>query len=244
MIYSNLREFDKAVADCDHALRLQPKFVRALANRGMVYRQAGEMDKSLTSLNESMKLEPQNLRSLRFRALTHFAKGDADAGLKDLKEAIRINPSYRQSYFALQTFYGNHGQYAQAVSYFTELIKKHPQQALPHRIRGWAHAARYEGDDARKDFTEAINLDGRDPVAYNGLLSSCMLTGEFEPLLSACTQAIAKSPDKELPFRFRGEARRLRGEYDLANADFQQAIRLNPRVGTEAYSGLLSACDG
>ncbi len=51
-------EFDKALADCDEAIRLNPKHAMAHTNRGATWHKKGRYDKALADLDEAIRLEP------------------------------------------------------------------------------------------------------------------------------------------------------------------------------------------
>ena len=52
-------ELDKAIADFDEAIRLDPRSARAYANRGVVWRKKSELDKALADFNEAIRLDPR-----------------------------------------------------------------------------------------------------------------------------------------------------------------------------------------
>ena len=53
-----LEDDDKALADFDAAIRLDPQPARAHANRGSIWGRRGEIDKALSDLNEAIRLDP------------------------------------------------------------------------------------------------------------------------------------------------------------------------------------------
>jgi formylglycine-generating enzyme required for sulfatase activity len=53
-------EYDKAIADCTEAIRLDPKHVEAYHNRGVAYWNKGEYDKAIADFTEAIRLEPTN----------------------------------------------------------------------------------------------------------------------------------------------------------------------------------------
>ena len=53
-------EYDKAIADYDEALKLDPKNALAYDSRGVAWYRKGEYDKAIADYGEAIKLDPKN----------------------------------------------------------------------------------------------------------------------------------------------------------------------------------------
>lgn len=56
--YFEMREYDRAIADLDEAIRLDPKLAAAYNNRGLVYHRKGDHSRGIEDINESVRLDP------------------------------------------------------------------------------------------------------------------------------------------------------------------------------------------
>jgi len=93
------KDLDKAISDCDRALRLRPKTAAFLDSRGLARLRNGDLDKALADYNTALALEPKLAWSLYGRGLVEHRKGmtaqaraDIDAAIaldKDLPEEIK-----------------------------------------------------------------------------------------------------------------------------------------------------------
>ncbi len=54
--YAKRREYDRAIADYDKAIDLDPKNAKALYQRGYVYDIKGERDRAMADYNQAMRL--------------------------------------------------------------------------------------------------------------------------------------------------------------------------------------------
>ena len=52
-------ETDKAVADCNEAIRLDPEDAKAYYNRGVVYGEIGDTDRVIADCTEAIRLDPK-----------------------------------------------------------------------------------------------------------------------------------------------------------------------------------------
>ncbi len=86
------RDLDKALADCDAALRLTPHTSNILESRGLVRLRLGQLDGSIADYSESLKLQPKNAWSLYGRGLAELRKGAKAEGDADLQASAAIAP--------------------------------------------------------------------------------------------------------------------------------------------------------
>lgn len=80
-------ELDTALADCNEALRLAPRYAPALDSRGLVYLKRGELQAALADYNAALTLEPTNAHYRYGRGIVRIRMGDVEAGQSDLKLA-------------------------------------------------------------------------------------------------------------------------------------------------------------
>ncbi len=92
--YARQGIYDKALADLDAAIRLDPKSAYAYLERAGCYYMQGRYDRALADTNQSLRLDPKNAdaSSVARRATTR-SKTCAKA-LADLDEAIKLNPRH------------------------------------------------------------------------------------------------------------------------------------------------------
>ncbi len=86
------QELDKALADCNAALRARGNTGAFLDSRGLVRLRMGDPDKSIADYDASLKLEPRNAWSLYGRGLARLRKGMSTEGEADIAAATAIDP--------------------------------------------------------------------------------------------------------------------------------------------------------
>jgi tetratricopeptide (TPR) repeat protein len=86
------QDLDKALADCDAALRALPGQPGFLDSRALVYLRRGEFDRGIADYQAVLKLQPNNAWALYGRGWARLKKGQKEAGDADIKAAIALRP--------------------------------------------------------------------------------------------------------------------------------------------------------
>jgi tetratricopeptide (TPR) repeat protein/predicted aspartyl protease len=85
-------ELDKALADCNAAVKARRTAADFLDSRGLVHLRMGALDKAIADYDESLKLNPRDAWSLYGRGLARLRKGQTSAGQADLAAAAAVYP--------------------------------------------------------------------------------------------------------------------------------------------------------
>ena len=89
-------EHDRAISDCDEALKADPNYVLALDGRGNAYNAKGERDRAIADYSRAIELDPKDADAFAGRAIAHLAKGDRERAIAGLDQAIRLRSSSRR----------------------------------------------------------------------------------------------------------------------------------------------------
>ena len=87
------QDLEKALADCNAALRMIPNAAGALDSRGLVYLRLGNLDKAITDYDASLALQPKLAWSLYGRGVARIKKGLTVEGEADIAAAAAIQPT-------------------------------------------------------------------------------------------------------------------------------------------------------
>ena len=86
------QELDKALADCNPAMKLKPNTADFLDSRGLVYLRQANYDKAIADSDAALRLEPKTAWSLYGRGLAKSRKGMSAEGEADIAAAIALQP--------------------------------------------------------------------------------------------------------------------------------------------------------
>lgn len=87
------RELDRALSDCNTAVKLRPGSASYLDSRALVQLRLGKLDAALADYDAAVKANPRNAWSLYTRAIAEDRAGKKEAAEADRKAALAINPA-------------------------------------------------------------------------------------------------------------------------------------------------------
>ena len=88
--YGEKGEWDKAIADCTEAIRLDPKFAEAYTGRGWNYYHKGEDDSAIVDFTEGIRWTPKNALAYYGRSLAYDNRGEKHKAEADLAKWQRL----------------------------------------------------------------------------------------------------------------------------------------------------------
>ena len=91
---------DRALADLNESLRLEPKDPQVLAARGHLHVSRMRLDEALADANEAIRLAPTCPDGFAVRAGVLNWRHEYDKAIADLDQAIRLDPMDADSYCA------------------------------------------------------------------------------------------------------------------------------------------------
>jgi len=228
---------DRAIADFNEAIRLNPKDADTFANRGIAWGNKGDNDRAIADFNEAIRLNPQDTLAFANRGIAWRNKGDNDRAIADFNEMIRLNPKSASAYKVRGIYRFFNGPFDAAASDFSESIRLDTKNAYAniwrYLSRARAGAVSLGKDELR---TGGTSLDkGKWPAPVIE-----MLLGNLDPgaLLIA-----AKNKDSETERGKVCEAHFYLGEFYvvaaqpvLARENLVAAARECPKSYTEYFA--------
>ena len=92
--YKNKGQFDKAFADYDKAIQLNPKSAAAYNNRGIVYYIKDQFDKAIADFDKAIKLNPKLADAYFNRGNAYRYKDQHDRAIADYRKVLEIDPPH------------------------------------------------------------------------------------------------------------------------------------------------------
>lgn len=223
---------DRALADSDERVRLEPSKAGVYESRAHVHAALNNFDLALRDFSEAIRLDPTNASSsLAGRAEVWGTKRDAERAFADMDQAIRLKPNdldfaVRRANLRLEL----RGDVDGALRELDAVLMRDPKFTNAYLTRGnlWL----YHKGDAEKalaDYAQAERLRPDDPVSRVNIAVLYLKRGEYDKGLEKCDEALRIDPSWLSAYSTRGELWRLKGDLDRSLQDLDTAVRLFPR---------------
>jgi tetratricopeptide (TPR) repeat protein len=230
-------ELEKAIDDCNEAIKLDPTQAKAYYVRAKVAFQNGNFGNAIKDCTEAIRLDPTYADAYCGRGATLATNGELDNAIKDYTEAITIDPNCPKAYCGRGGAWATKGDLDNAIKDFTEAIRLDPKYADAYCNRGTTLTTNGDLDGAIKDYTEAITIDPNRSEAYCGRGSAWALMGDHNNAITDFSEAIRLNPKYAQAHCNRGSAHAMGGWLDHAVKDYREAVKIDPACAI-AYKNL------
>jgi lipoprotein NlpI len=234
---------DRALSDCNEALRADSSNAAAYLNRGNAYLNKSDFERAFGDFNAALRLDPKNAWAFAERGNLYKNNGDLDHALADLNESIRLDPNYALAVFARGDLYKIRGDLARAMADMNETIRLDPNYAPAYFTRGRLSYMLGNNPAALQDFTKSIRLDAEDATAYfNRGVAYYVVGGRAADAAADFKKAAELNPKDAYAAIWRDLAeRRSNGPSHLAEAAKQLDMTVWPAPVIRHFVGELTA---
>ena len=238
VLMDNDRPMD-AIEVMEAIVELFPDRIPGLLKLGEMYLIMGMDEKAMTSFNAVLEIEAHNADGLFMVGLTHRETGETENAIPYFLSALEVDPTYTEAYLLMgQILMEQDNDLAER--YFSNAIRSAPDN--PTVYHALAEYYYFEGK-LEKALDVYANMHLRFPSYAEGFYSSGLLLLEQEKLDEAYKMfhmAVQIRPTMARGYFFRGKIYELRGEYNRALDQYDQAISLAPTYSeaNEAYENL------
>jgi tetratricopeptide (TPR) repeat protein len=228
LAYSSLGQWDKAIADYNQAIRIDPENFNANYNRGLAYTALEQWDKAITDYTRAIRINPKYIKAYSNRSVAYNNLGQWDKSIADCSIAIGIDPDYKETYSNRGIAYCNLGQWNKAIADYAKAIELDPNYATACYNLGVAHYNLEQIDKAIEDFTRALAIDPKYTDAYYNRGLAYKSIGQWDMAIADYSSAIKIDPNLAEAYSDRGIAYTNLGQLDKAIEDYTKAIEIAP----------------
>jgi lipoprotein NlpI len=224
-------DHDKAIADFDEALKLEPKNASIYNNRGNARGDKGESDAATADFEAAIKINPRYAAAYFNRGNALAAKGETERALKDYDAAIKNNKRNVNAYIARGALFLASGASAKARADMKQATRIAPKNAYAVLWSDIAERrAKQKGRLAAKNGTKGLDMKAWPAPVVR------LYAGEINP---DAVLAGADSPSDTVKAAQLCEANFYSGEYALIGGSREDAAKLFQAAVKDCPRGFL-----
>src|ERR1700722_10619627 len=164
--YLSKGDLDRAIADYNQAISLDPKYSKAYHGRAIAYKARGDVDRAIVDYNQAIGLDPKYAIAYNNRGVAYEGKGDLDRALADYSQAISLDRKYVAAYSNRGNIYVSKGDLDRAIADYSQAISLDPKYVVAYGNRGNMYRDKGDFDRAIADYNQSISLDPKNIKGY------------------------------------------------------------------------------
>lgn len=226
--YLGLKDYNQAVVGYSEAIRLEPKFVNAYVNRGVVYSILDNKEEAVSDFSTAINLNPQYPFSYVDRGFALLELKDYDRAFEDFNKAIQLDPRFSLSYYGRGNAAQRKKQFDQAIVDFSKSIELDSSFICAYNNRGGTFISVKKYDQAIADYSKIIQLNPQFYSAYTNRGLVYVLLNQYDQAVLDFEKAIQLNPMDATNYFNRATVYFSLNQYDQAIADYTRVIQINP----------------
>lgn len=207
--YVARHDFERAIADLDRACALAPDQAQYFYERGVAFRQHGDLDHAMADFDKAVDIQPADVTIRMARADLEFAQGNVHRAADDLDAVDRLAAKEADVRYVMGIDYLNADLFLEARAQLDLWIAAHPDEGrLANAYLLRCRVGALSGRDlpqALKDCDDAFRRADKSNPAFANVLTT------------------------------RGVIRLRLGDYDKSIADFDAALKVQPKEAWALY---------
>ena len=127
--YQRRRLFDRAIADHNRAIEIDPNYANAYNGRGVTYEVKRDYDLAIADYAKAIELDPNIALFVDNRGRAYCKKGDYDRAIADHTKAIELSPDYTGAYLNRANCYYDKSDTSSAITDYTKITELQPSNS-------------------------------------------------------------------------------------------------------------------
>ncbi|MCF8034564.1 MAG: tetratricopeptide repeat protein [Desulfarculaceae bacterium] len=236
------KNYSKALADYNQALKKDPDNALAYYNKGYVYATLERPAVAIEMFDQALKRDPRFARAYHDRGMARllWKRAWSPQVERDLVLAVCLDPRYVGKLYRMGMALDKAGFPVKLVHNFAERVLKTSGMASRYAIEGTKARRQKNYQQAIVLYDKSLAINPYDPTVLANRGVTRFLLKENDKALADYNQALAYDPRYAEARLFRGMVHQRQGDYAKALADMNASLTLRPKLTPAWYRrGLL-----
>lgn len=212
------------------AIEVDPKSAQAVMALGNFYVSQHRFPDAEQTFQKAISLAPTNPVPRAALAQIYMIEGKADQAEQTLVDAKKAAPDNPTAYTMLARFYVQTHQYSKALTEYASLVKDHPKDLNAQKAYAQILILNRQYDEAAKIDDAILKKSAQDSGGL--ILRAEIDEAQNKPndAINTLQPLIKSEPDNYSAHYYLGLAFNLTNQPDRAEAEWREAVRLNPNM--------------
>jgi superkiller protein 3 len=130
--FYNQRETLKALQAYQKVLEVDPKYVEAHNNLGILYQEMGDWEKARKAYQAALEVNPHYEKALINLGILHYLQGHYEDSIASFQGALAVNPQNIEAHINLGVLHKKRGQLDQSMESFKRALALNPLRGEIH----------------------------------------------------------------------------------------------------------------
>jgi Capsular polysaccharide biosynthesis protein len=231
------QEFDEAVAVCEQALKLQPRFLPTYSTLGLAKQLQGKLDEAKFWYTKALNLKPDWAEVHANLGTVYVQQQQWQEALQSYQNSLNFKPNQARVYQHLYTVLINLNQPEEATNAWYQALILEPQSVVPQEYIDFGKTLIEKGklDQAVELYRKGVEIYPSLPQSHYEFGEALSRKQQWQEAIVAYNQAIILNPNNNLFYQSLADALVQEKSYEQAIANYQKAIELSPDFSWTYY---------
>ena len=242
-------QYEQAAERWRKAMEISPTLRGGRIGLARVLMGLGQGKQAAVMLEEEIQAAPDQAVSQSLLGKAYLGLGQFDKAREHYLRAVTLKPDYTRAYYGLSMACARLGEDSQARGYMEEFRKLKARDrdkavdgkrkyndlaavaqlvALAYTQAGMLHRSAGNPTKAEQHWTKAAELDPKNPICRDMLVSLYLRSRKYADALPVCRQLVTMYPKNARHHAKLGAVHAQLNQLDAALADLERAIELDP----------------
>ena len=236
-IYTENRQYDEALTECQKAMKLNPLNLENLNQMGIILRKKGLIDEAIEKYKKALEVKSGQPRVWYNLGIAYSKRGDFEASAECYRKAIGLLPNYAEAYGNLGELLLRTGKDKEAEDQFRQAISHNPEYGLAYSNLAEVLFRKADFRGALEQAEKAITYDAGLPGPHCVKGKIFRERGELDKAKGEFEMAISLDPLYEKAYYNLGHYYLDKNSVDEAKGNFIKAVEIKSRFA-EAHASL------